>query len=75
MRACASRKKINDCSECDQPAACKNSEILQHMRTGARSAGLLVKTKKVNNQELIEKWVAELKSKWPSRILFWDNQQ
>lgn len=68
MRACASNKKIDDCSECDQPEACKNVEILQHMRNGARDAGLFVKTKKVNRERLIEKWTEELKHKWPSCI-------
>ena len=70
IRACASSKRIEDCSECDQPTACKNQEILHHMRTGARDAGLIVKTENVNRQQLIEKWTAELKSKWPSCILF-----
>ena len=70
IRACASNKNITDCSECDQPTACKNSEMLQKMRTGARRAGLFVKTKNVDRQELIEKWTSELKRKWPHYILF-----
>lgn len=69
MKACASSKKIHDCSECNRPEECKNPEILQHMRTGARDAGLFVKTEKVPEQKtLIEKWTKELKSKWPSCI-------
>ena len=70
MRACASNKKINDCSQCNQPTKCKNSEILQHMRSGALDAGLMVKTENVDRQKLIEKWTAELKNKWSSYILF-----
>jgi len=69
MRACASSKKINDCSQCDQPTACKNLETLKKMRTGALQAGLLVKTEDVDRQGLIEKWINELKSKWPHCIL------
>lgn len=65
MRVCASNKNITDCSECDQPTACKNLEMLQKMRTGARHAGLFVKTENVDRQELIEKWTTQLKSKWP----------
>lgn len=74
MRTCASNKNITDCSECDQPTACKNLEILQKMRTGARHAGLFVKTENVNRKELIEKWTAEMKNKWPCCILFLRDQ-
>jgi len=70
IRNCASNKNITDCSECDQPTACKNSETLQKMRTGASSAGLFVKTKNVDRHELIEKWTSELERKWPHYILF-----
>lgn len=65
MRICASNKNIADCSECEQPRACKNLETLQKMRPGAQRAGLLVKTENVDRQELIEKWTAKLKNKWP----------
>jgi len=70
LRACASNEKIDDCSECDEPKVCKNKEILKHMRTGALAAGLFVKTKKTDPQRLVRKWVSELKTKWPSYILF-----
>jgi len=70
MKACASNKKINDCSECDQPTHCKNPETLRKMRTGALQAGLFVKTKDADRKSLMEKWIYELKSKWPSCILF-----
>jgi len=70
IKACASSKGIADCSECDQPSACKNSETLHKMRSGARDAGLFVKTEKADRQKLIEKWIGELKEKWPHCILF-----
>ncbi|MGB2768918.1 MAG: DUF3795 domain-containing protein [Candidatus Zixiibacteriota bacterium] len=70
MRACASCKRINDCSQCDQPSDCKNSEALQKMREGARDAGLLVKTEDVDRRRLIIKWTRELKNIWPHSILF-----
>ncbi len=70
IRACASNKNLNDCSECEQPAVCENSEILNHMRSGARGAGLFVKTENIDWQELIGKWIGELKGKWPYCILF-----
>jgi len=69
MRICASNKNVEDCSECDQPANCKNLETLAHMRTGALHAGLFVKTKNDNRKGLLEKWTTELKAKWPGCIL------
>jgi hypothetical protein len=70
IRICASNKKISDCNECDQPEACKHVESLEKMRTGALRAGLLVKAENFDREKLIEKWTAELKSMWPSAILF-----
>jgi hypothetical protein len=70
MRTCASNKNIADCSECDQTEACKNSETLQKMRMGAQRAGLFIKTENVNRHELMEKWISELKGKWPHNIFF-----
>lgn len=70
MRTCASNKKLNDCSECTEQEACEFSEILEKMRTGARDAGLFVKTQNVDRTELLEKWILELKSSWPSRVVF-----
>jgi hypothetical protein len=70
IRTCALNKRINDCSECDQPEACKYVEILEKMRTGALRADLLVKTEEVNQKKILDKWTDELKGKWPSSILF-----
>lgn len=70
IRARASAKRIGDCSECGKPETCGNSELLQHMRTGARLAGLMVKTENVDRQGLIDKWTAELVNSWPYCVLF-----
>ena len=70
IKACASKKKIADCSACDQPAACNNSQILHKMRTGARRAGLLVKDEYADRQKLLDKWTSELNSQWPHCIIF-----
>jgi hypothetical protein len=74
MKACASNKNIDDCSECHESAACKHVKILQTMRSGALAAGLFVKTEEVDRQQFIEKWTAELKSQWPCCILFMNGQ-
>ncbi|MCK4857771.1 MAG: DUF3795 domain-containing protein [candidate division Zixibacteria bacterium] len=70
IRICASGKKINDCSECDQSSDCKNSDALQKMREGALRTGLFVKTENLDRRKLIRKWTSELKGKWPHSILF-----
>jgi hypothetical protein len=70
IRICALDKNIADCSVCDEQATCTNSEMLHRMREGARRAGLFVKTKNADRQELIEKWTADLESRWPCCILF-----
>ena len=74
MKACASNKTIDNCSECHELAACQHVEVLQKMRSGALAAGLFVKTEKVDRQQLVEAWMAELKSQWPCCILFMNVQ-
>lgn len=70
IRACAAERNFAECIECDQTAKCVNLEILQKMRTGARRAGLIVKTQKTGQKELIEKWTDEIKNRFPYFILF-----
>jgi len=70
IRACATAKKVADCGECDRPAACTNSELLEHMRTGANQVGIFVKTDNIDRRQLLSKWNAELENKWPSCTLF-----
>jgi len=72
MRSCASNKKIADCVECDEYMTCKNSELLQKMRKGARDANLLVKDRNVDRQEFIVKGMEELRRRFPSCILLCD---
>lgn len=70
IRACASEKNIAECIECDQPSECNNLEMLEKMRTGARKAGLMVKTDDFERQVLIDKWIEEAKRKFPDILLF-----
>ena len=70
MKACVSDKGIDDCSQCAQPEACGHRGTLEMMRSGALRAGLMVKTEDVDRRELLERWAAELKGKWPCSILF-----
>lgn len=69
IRPCVLSRKISDCNDCREVTTCKNLEALHKVRTGARRVGMLIKTD--NDQEqLIRKWTAQLKNKWPSHILF-----
>jgi hypothetical protein len=74
IRTCALSKGIDECSQCDTLATCEHTEILQHMRSGALAAGLFVKAKYADQQDLIDTWMPELKNRWPCRILFMGNQ-
>lgn len=77
IRPCARSRRISDCMECNELKTCKNLEALQKVRTGAFHVGMLMKTDndKDDPQQLISKWIAELKNKWPSLILFLDDTQ
>jgi len=72
MRTCASNRKLADCTECKDFMTCENRESLQKVRSGAIRVGMLVKNEneKASQQQLVKKWTAELKSRWPSCILF-----
>ena len=70
MRGCVIKKKITDCAECDDQAACPHSASLEKMRTGSFRAGLFVKTRKGNQKKLIAAWDKKVKTRWPSSILF-----
>jgi hypothetical protein len=72
IRPCASKKKLADCTECNEFMKCENQEALQKVRTGAFNVGMIVKTRedKANQYKLIEKWTAQLRKKWLCNILF-----
>ena len=70
IRACAIDRGEEDCVECGQLLECGNKDGIAKMCTGARNAGLFVKDMSENREELIERWTQELKSSWPSCILF-----
>ncbi len=70
LRQCARQRKITGCVNCPDFVVCKHRDLLQKMRTGAQTAGLFVAPEKIDGQQLIETWTAELKRRWPSCILF-----
>ena len=70
IRACAAGKGLKDCTLCQEFEQCKHSDILKHMRSGARDAGLFVISKGDDRKKVVEQWSAELKDKWPCCVLF-----
>jgi hypothetical protein len=70
IRPCASNRKVADCIECGESKTCRNCEAFQKVRTGALAVGMLLKTDKDRtNQQLIEKWTAEIKNKFPNFVI------
>lgn len=67
IRICALEKSVGDCSLCDQLVKCENFELLE--KTHPKIKEDLMKIKNKNRTELIEKWMSELKGKWPHCIL------
>jgi hypothetical protein len=68
VRICALGKGILDCSQCDQLIECKNFEQLEKSHLKIKQD--LMEIKKRSRPALIEKWMGELKSRWPHCILF-----
>jgi len=69
IRSCASKKGISDCSECKEPETCKNVEELRKVRSRALAAGMLLKAGKGGQAELIKKWTAEIRNKFPNCVV------
>ena len=69
IRPCASKKKMSDCSECNESTICKNLEALQKVRTGALGVGMLIKTDRGGQAKLKEKWTNEIRNKFPYSVI------
>jgi len=70
LRACSVGRAVADCTECEAFGACDHDELLQHMRSGARKAGLFVRDPGEERSCLLSTWIEELPESWPSLILF-----
>lgn len=67
VRICALGKGMMDCSQCDQLIECKNFEQLEKSHPKIKQD--LMEIKNRSRPALIEKWMGELKNKWPHCIL------
>jgi len=67
IRICALEKSVADCGQCDRLVECRNFEQLEKSHPKIKEE--LMKIENVDRKELIEKWISELKTKWPHCIL------
>lgn len=74
MKACAVERDIDDCTTCNEFGRCEHTDALRKMRSGALGAGLVVKNTSDDRQQIIEKWIDELKNDWPCCILFMNDR-
>jgi len=71
IRACASGKKLAECTQCKQFMNCDNRESLEKVRTGALDVGMIVRTDKdkADQQRLIRKWTARIRNRFPDCVV------
>lgn len=67
IRICALEKGMMDCGQCDQLGECKNFVELE--KSNPKIKDELREIQGKNQQLLIQKWMSELKTKWPHCIL------
>jgi len=68
VRLCALRRNVINCGECSDLAECRNFEKLE--RDCPHLKADLMKINSVGLERMIEKWMSELKVKWPHCTLF-----
>lgn len=67
IRICALNKGVTDCSQCDQLKECTNFEELEKSSPKIKEG--LTEIKNKGQKALVEKWMDELKTKWPHCVL------
>jgi hypothetical protein len=72
LRACSSARGFRECAECGAGDDCSHRGLFDHMRSGALSAGLIVRTSVPLEADPIEEWTSQVASKWPCSVLFED---
>ena len=65
MRTCAAAQGHQNCLACSTPGRCKHADLLEKMRSGARSAGLGVLADDVDREEQVNAWTAQTRRTWP----------
>jgi hypothetical protein len=70
IRSCANGRGLSACSSCADTKDCEHAEILEHMRSGASEAGLIVLRSPEEGCLSVERRRKELASLWWGRALF-----
>jgi len=71
VRLCALNRSVTYCSECEQLSTCKNFEELEKSNSKIKEDLIEMKTK--GQAALMNKWMGELKAKWPHCLLLCDS--
>ena len=74
LRACSAERGHTTCAACPELGACAHDELLQHMRDGARRAGLRVADPDEDPRAALKEWQTKLPTTWPSSVLFLDER-
>jgi hypothetical protein len=72
IRICALKKNVVNCSQCDALIDCKNFESMEQSNPKIKE-----ELRKLNHDQkkAIEKWMSELKTKWPHCVLLCETCQ
>jgi hypothetical protein len=67
IRMCALKKNMTNCNQCEALTECKNFESLE--KNNPKIKDDLRKIGNADQKEVVEKWMNELKRKWPHCVL------
>ena len=72
LRHCVQERRLNSCVACSEFPDCAHGELLDHMRSGARRAGLTVIDTQADSDRVHAAAETELADRWWWRALFAD---
>ena len=70
LRSCAHERQLDGCVDCGEFSRCPDGELLEHMRSGARRAGLTVVDSRADAERVRASAESELHELWWWRALF-----
>ena len=73
IRKCANQKALSSCSQCSALASCRDFESLEKRNPTIRQD--LQRVKNTSQNELIDKWKLELKTKFPHCLILCNSSQ
>ena len=72
LRECAQDRQLDGCVNCSEFPDCSHGELLEHMRSGARRAGLTVIESSADAERVSASAESKLSSSWWWRAVFED---